>query len=141
MKAVKKSEDLLNEGGSAPGGVVAFPAAAHQWSNSNTAAYNNYPNIDPISAAKMMHYGLADEAPDVANNSVPIHPGLAPGQFRTARDANYNAPDGEVPTSFKPFNDPTANDGRLISGGSVVGGGHRGESPEVLKNPRGAYRP
>ena len=78
----------------------------------------------------MQHYGLKDESP-AEKGDVPVHPGLAPGQFRTARDANYNAPDGETPTKFKPFNDPTARDGRE----------RRGQNPEVLKNPRGAYRP
>ena len=126
--------DLAATGGTAPGGTVAFIGAASQWSTSNAANRNNFPsgqpNIDPVSAAKMQHYGLKDEAPG-DNGDVPVHPGLTPGLFRTARDANYKAPDGQVPTSFRPFNDPTAPDGR----------GHRGESPEVLKQTRGAYRP
>lgn len=136
--------DLQNEGGTAPGGTVAFVGAASQWATSNAANRANFPtgqpNVDPISAAKMQHVGLADEAP-AEKGDVPVHPGLAPGQFRTARDANYNAPDGETPTSFTPLNDPTANDGRSISGGSVLKGRHRGESPEVLKQTRGDYRP
>jgi hypothetical protein len=128
-----QESDLANEGGTAPGGTVAFMGAASQWSTSNAANRNNFPtgspNIDPVSAAKMQHYGLADEAPS-EKGDVPVHPGLAPGLFRTARDANYQAPDGQM-------NDPTANDGRPAS----PGGRHRGESPEVLKQTRGAYRP
>jgi hypothetical protein len=77
----------------------------------------------------MQHYGLKDESP-AEKGDVPVHPGLAPGLFRTARDANYQAPDGEA-------NDPTANDGRPSSPGGL----HRGESPEVLKQTRGGYRP
>ena len=129
-----QESDRANEGGTAPGGTVAFMGAASQWSTSRAAQRNNFPtgspNIDPVSAAKMQHYGLKDESP-AEKGDVPVHPGLAPGQFRTARDANYNAPDGETPTKFKPFNDPTARDGRE----------RRGQNPEVLKNPRGAYRP
>src|SRR5208282_3034634 len=110
---------------------------ASQWSTSNAANRANFPtgqpNVDPISAAKMQHVGLADEAPS-DKGDVPVHPGLRPGLFRTARDANYKAPDGEVPTSY---NDPTANDGR----GTSPDGKHRGESPEVLKQTRGNYRP
>jgi hypothetical protein len=124
--------DLQNEGGTAPGGTVAFMGAASQWSTSNAANRNNFPtgspNIDPVTAARMQHYGLKDEAPS-DKGDVPVHPGLAPGLFRTARDANYQAPDGQA-------NDPTANDGRPSS----PGGKHRGESPEVLKQTRGAYR-
>lgn len=125
--------DLATTGGTAPGGTVAFMGAASQWSTSNAANRSNFPtgspNVDPIAAAKMQHYGLADEAPS-AKGDAPIHPGLAPGLFRTARDANYQAPDGQA-------NDPTANDGRPSSPGGL----HRGESPEVLKQTRGGYRP
>jgi hypothetical protein len=126
-----QESDLANEGGTAPGGTVAFMGAASQWSTSNEASRNNFPtgspNIDPVTAAKMQHVGLADESPAE----------IMPGKFRTAADANPNAPDGEVPAAHstginsKIKNDPTANDGR----------GFRGESPEVLKNQRGAYRP
>jgi hypothetical protein len=130
--------DFANTGGTAPGGTVAFMGAASQWSTSNAANRSNfptgYPNVDPVSAAHMQHYGLADEAP-ADKGDVPVHPGLAPGLFRTARDANYKAPDGAVPTKY---NDPTAPDGRPASPG---GGTHRGESPEVLKQTRGDYRP
>src|ERR1700676_394794 len=125
---------LASTGGTAPGGTVAFIGAASQWSTSNAANRNNFPrgqsNADPVGAAKMMHYGLADEAP-AAKGDAPIHPGLNPGLFRTARDANYQAPDGEA-------NDPTANDGRPVSPST---GYNRGESPEVLKQTRGPYRP
>jgi hypothetical protein len=126
---------LATTGGTAPGGTVAFMGAASQWSTSNAANRNNFPtgqpNIDPVSAAKMQHYGLADESP-AEKGDAPIHPGLVPGLFRTARDANYAAPDGETP-----INDPTAPDGRPAS---PSGGRHRGESPEVLKQTRGPYR-
>jgi hypothetical protein len=133
-----QESDVANEGGTAPGGTVAFMGAASQWSTSNAASRNNFPtgspNIDPVTAAKMQHVGLADESP-AEKGDVPVHPGIMPGKFRTAADANPNAPDGEVPAAHstginKIRNDPTANDGR----------GFRGESPEVLKNSRGAYR-
>jgi len=129
-----QESDIANEGGTAPGGTVAFMGAASQWSTSNAANRNNFPtgspNIDPVSAAKMQHYGLKDESP-AEKGDVPVHPGLAPGQFRTARDANYDAPDGQ--TTYSPSEDggqPLAPDGR-----------HRGESPLIAKNPRGNYRP
>jgi hypothetical protein len=133
-----QESDVANEGGTAPGGTVAFMGAASQWSTSRAASGNNPTgsNFDPVTAAKMQHVGLADEAPG-AKGDVPVHPGIMPGKFRTANDANPNAPDGEVPAAHstginsKIKNDPTANDGR----------GFRGESPEVLKNQRGAYRP
>jgi hypothetical protein len=108
--------DLQNEGGTAPGGTVAFMGAASQWSTSDPT---RQPNVDPVGAAKMQHYGLKDEAP-AAKGDVPVHPGLQPGLFRTARDANYQAPDGETP--------------------AASGGLYRGESPEVLKQSRGGYR-
>lgn len=129
----QRDADLENEGGSAPGGVVAFPEASHQWSASNSANRNNFPtgspNIDPVSAAKMQHYGLADEAP-AEKGDVPVHPGLAPGQFRTARDANYDAPDGMTYAPGETGGKPLTANGR-----------HRGESPEIENQPRGAYRP
>ena len=132
--------DVANEGGTAPGGTVAFLGAASQWSTSNAANRSNFPtgqpNIDPVSAAKMQHYGLKDEAPS-EKGDVPVHPGLAPGQFRTARDANYQAPDGQTPTDYQVPNDATANDGRFTD----ADGKHRGQSPMVLKQSRGAYRP
>lgn len=108
--------DVANEGGTAPGGSVAFMSVK-----------GDPARIDPIVAAHMMHYSAADGAPDVSKN-VPIHPGLTPGLFRTARD--NKAPDGMT-------NDPTANDGRPIS----ADGKHRGQNPEVPTQPRGSYRP
>jgi len=137
MRKVRQGDksDLINAGGTAPGATVAFPGAANQWSSSNLAARNNYPtgspNIDPIGAWKMMHYGLADEAPDARRN-VPIHPGLRPGLYRTASDANPVAPRGTWART-----DAVANDGRPLS----PDGRHRGESPEVPKLTRGGYRP
>lgn len=132
--------DVANEGGTAPGGTVAFMGAASQWSTSDAANRNNYPqgasNVDPVSAARMQHYGLADKSPS-EKGDVPVHPGLAPGQFRTARDANYQAPDGQTPTDYQVPNDATANDGRFTD----ADGKHRGQSPMVLKQSRGAYRP
>lgn len=74
--------DVANMGGTAPGGTIAFMSAKGDPSR-----------IDPIAAAHMMHYSAADGAPDGSGN-VPIHPGLAPGLFRTAR--NNVAPDGEI---------------------------------------------
>ena len=127
-----QESDRANEGGTAPGGTVAFMGAASQWSTSNAASRNNFPtgspNIDPVSAAKMQHYGLKDEAP-AEKGDVPVHPGLAPGQFRTARDANYDAPDGETYSPSETGGKPLAANGR-----------HRGESPLIPKNSRGAYR-
>ena len=127
-----QQSDRANEGGTAPGGSVAFMGAASQWSASNAASRKNFPtgspNIDPVSAAKMQHYGLKDEAP-AEKGDVPVHPGLAPGQFRTARDANYDAPDGETYSPSETGGKPLAANGR-----------HRGESPLIPKNSRGAYR-
>lgn len=127
-----QESDRANTGGTAPGGIVAFMGAASQWSTSNAASRNNFPtgspNIDPISAAKMQHVGLADEAP-AEKGDVPVHPGLALGQFRTARDANYDAPDGMTYA-------PNETGGKPLS----ANGRHRGESPEIEKQPRGAYR-
>lgn len=112
--------DIANEGGTAPGGTIAFMSAKGDPSR-----------LDPITAAHMQHYGVADGAPDGSGN-VPIHPGLVPGLFRTPR--NLTSPDGEA---SKIQNDATANDGRPIS----PDGRHRGESPEVPKTSRGSYRP
>lgn len=128
-----QESDVANEGGTAPGGTVAFMGAASQWSTSNAANRNNFPtgspNIDPVSAAKMQHYGLKDEAP-AEKGDVPVHPGLAPGQFRTARDANYDAPDGQTYSPSETGGKPLAANGR-----------HRGESPLIENQTRGAYRP
>ena len=125
--------DLQNEGGTAPGGTVAFMGAASQWSTSNAASRNNFPtgspNIDPVSAAKMQHVGLEDEAP-AEKGDVPVHPGLKPGLFRTARDANYDAPDGMTYSPSETGGKPLTANGR-----------HRGESPEIENQPRGGYRP
>lgn len=111
--------DVAALGGTAPGGTIAFMGAKGDPSR-----------LDPITAAHMKHYGAADEAPDGSRN-VPIHPGLAPGMFKTPR--NHVAPDGQM----KVMNDATANDGRPIS----PDGRHRGDSPEVPKQSRGSYRP
>ena len=128
-----QESDVANEGGTAPGGTVAFMGAASQWSTSNAANRNNFPtgspNIDPVSAAKMQHYGLNDESP-AEKGDVPVHPGLAPGQFRTARDANYDAPDGQTFSPSETGGHPLAPDGRS-----------RGQSPEIENQPRGGYRP
>ena len=136
----KNNADIANMGATAPGGGDRpVLGASSQWSSSNAAKNAQFPsgsNADPVRAAKMMHEGLAAEAPS-DKGDVPVHPGLAPGQFRTARDANYKAPDGEVPTSFTPFNDATANDGRVPGPGSYL---HRGESPLILKTSKGAWR-
>lgn len=127
----QQESDVTNFGGTAPGGQTAFVGGAAQWSSSKGAQIANVPpggQIDPVRAGLSMHTGLKDEAPDGSRN-VPIHPGLQPGLFRTARD--LRSPDGEAPV-----NDATANDGRPVS----PDGKHRGESPEVPKQSRGAYR-
>lgn len=110
--------DVANLGGTAPGGTIAFMGSK-----------GAPPRIDPIAAAHLMHYSAADGAPDGSGN-VPIHPGLVTGQFRTARDANYPAPDGMSADPAHEGGAPIAPDGR-----------HRGESPEVVKQNRGSYRP
>jgi hypothetical protein len=154
-RPTQPQEGDASTGGTAPGGTVAFMGAASQWGTSNAANRSNFPTPgnqgatakkadagnsaavrDPITAAKMQHYGLADESP-AEKGDVPIHPGLQPGLFRTARDANYAAPDGEGFDISQGANDPTSVDGRPSS----PAGRHRGESPEVLKQTRGAYRP
>ena len=126
--------DLATTGGTAPGGIVAFPASAKQWATSNAANRNNYPkgepNVDPIGAAKMMHVGLKDESP-AEKGDVPVHPGFAPGLYRTATDANYEAPDGQTNLS------PNETGGHPLS----PSGKYRGESPEIEKQTRGSYRP
>ena len=103
--AQSQESDYANEGGTAPGGTVAFMGAASQWSTSRAAQRNNFPtgspNIDPVSAAKMQHSGLKDESP-AEKGDVPVHPGLAPGQFRTAATRRTRMPYAErvlvVPT-------------------------------------------
>jgi hypothetical protein len=119
VKPVQAQEgDIANMGGTAPGGTVAFMSAKGDPSR-----------LDPIVAAHMQHYGAADGAPDGSRN-VPIHPGLQPGLFRTARDANMPNPDGQSA-------DPSHTGGEPIA----PSGKHRGESPEVVKQLRGSYRP
>ena len=76
--------------------------AASQWLSSAPAANAQ----KPPGAAKIMHYGLADEAPDGSRN-VPIHPGIAPRLYRTASDANPRAPTGT-------FNDPSLTYGNGV---------------------------
>lgn len=137
----KQEADPTVTGGTAPGGIVAFMGAASQWANSNSASRNNFPeaghNSDPISAAKMQHDFLPDEAPEEKGN-VAINPGLVPSASRrVGQDANYNAPDGKQMNVSQGKNDPTANDSRPRS----PNGRSRGQSPLVPKNPRGAYRP
>ena len=128
------SADKSNLGGTAPGAVVAFIGSKGGGSQARAADNTNVApgaRINPVMhAATVMHVGLADEAPDTRRN-VPIHPGLQPGLFRTARDANPIAPRGME-------NDPTANDGRPLS----PDGRHRGESPEIPtqnRMPKGPY--
>lgn len=116
--AQQQEGDVANMGGTAPGGTVAFMGVK-----------GDAPRIDPIVAAKMMHYGVKDGAPDGSRN-VPIHPGLTPGLFRTARDANPRNPDGMSADPAHTGGEPLSPDGK-----------HRGESPEVIKQNRGSYRP
>ena len=120
--------DLQNLGGTAPGGLVGFPGGAAQWNTPNAAAHDaNSPpgaTANPLGdAVRYAHATAHDGAPDV-NRNVPIHPGLAPGLFRTASDANPRAPDGRGITTQGPI----APNGR-----------HRGESPEIPTQPKGAY--
>lgn len=129
--AQDQESDVVNLGGTAPGGITAFIGGKGQWNTPNAlkGVQNTPPGgtINPVEAHAAMHQGLADEAPDASGN-VPIHPGLAPGKYRTGDDANPKAPDGKT---------AVANDGRPIS----PDGRHRGESPEVPKQSRGPYRP
>jgi hypothetical protein len=125
-----QEKDVVNLGGTAPGGTTAFVGGNAQWNtpNADKAVENSPPGatVNPVQAASMYRGDhLAEEAPDGSGN-VPIHPGLAPGEYRTGSDANPRSPRGME-------NDPTANDGRPLS----PDGRHRGESPEVPKN-RGA---
>lgn len=136
-----QESDLPNTGGTAPGGIVGFMGQASQWSESNAASHRNGPvSIDP--AMKQMALHAAGQSTDVGpeeKGDVPIHPGLVPGLFRTARDANYISPDGktEAPT------ETNLNYSAAETGGHPLSpdGKSRGESPEIEKNPRGAYRP
>jgi hypothetical protein len=137
-----QESDLANEGGTAPGGIVAFTGAASQWSTSNEAARNNFPtgepNVDPVSAWKIGARGAPDEAP-TEKGDVSVHPGLQTGLFRTARDANYTSPDGEAEAPSQ----TNTNYSAFETGGHPLtpNGKSRGQSPEIEKNPRGAYRP
>lgn len=133
-----QESDLSNEGGTAPGGVVAFMGAGSQWANSNAANRNNSPAaagvVTPEQAAGHMAKFAAGQAVDEApaeKGDVPVHPGLAPGQFRTARDANYDAPDGETNLSA------SETGGHPLS----PSGKFRGQTPEIEKQTRGSYRP
>ena len=130
--------DLANEGGTAPGGTVAFMGAASQWSSSKSATSNNEPT--PVDAAGHMANRAAGQAVDVSpaeKGDVPVHPGLRPGLFRTARDANYVSPDGQTEAPAQTNLNAAEVGGHPLS----PDGKSRGESPEIEKNPRGAYRP
>ena len=110
---VQDGGDITNEGGTAPGGITAFVGGAAQYNQTSVRAQANEPpggKISPVQAASIMHTGLRDQAPDGSGN-VPIHPGLMPGLFRTASDANPVAPDGE----------------------------NRGGNPEIVANPQNDY--
>ena len=133
--------DLPNTGGTAPGGIVAFMGQASQWSMSDAASHRNGP-VGVDAAMKQMSLHAKGQSQDVGpeeKGDVPVHPGLAPRLFRTARDANYISPDGksEAPTQTN------LNYSAAETGGHPLSptGRHRGESPEREKNPRGAYRP
>lgn len=133
--------DLQNLGGTAPGGLVGFPGGAAQWNTPNAAAHEE--NSPPGATANPLHKHLADamryahqtaadEGPGDGRHNVPIHPGLVPGLFRTAQDANPRAPDGrgiEDDMAVAPDSRPISPDGR-----------HRGELPEIPKQNRGPYR-
>ena len=97
--AQTQESDITNFGGTAPGGQTAFVGGQSQWSSSKGAQIANVPpggQIDPVRASLSMHVGLKDEAPNGSRN-VPIHPGIMPGKFRTASDANPRSPDGQAP--------------------------------------------
>jgi len=126
--AQSPESDLQNLGGTAPGGLVGFPGGNSQWNTPNAAVHADA-NLPPGATVNPLHKALAyshataaDGAPDVARN-VPIHPGLRPGLFRTASDANPRAPDGQITTQG-----PIAPNGR-----------YRGDSPEIPKQPKGTY--
>ena len=134
--AQQQESDITNFGGTAPGGLTAFIGGSSQWSTPNALkGMHNIPPggiINPVMhAAAVMHVGLKDEAPN-ARGAVPIHPGLAPGLTRTASDANPRSPDGEAPVNYS----PTETGGHPLA----PNGRHRGESPEIPKQSRGAYR-
>jgi len=136
-----QESDLPNTGGTAPGGIVAFMGQASQWSESNAAAHRNGP-VDINVAAKQMALHAKGQSQDVGpeeKGDVPIHPGLKPGLFRTARDANYISPDGKAEAPSQ----TNLNFSAAETGGHPLSpdGKSRGESPEREKNPRGAYRP
>ena len=134
LDSTKQSQEpdaITNMGGTAPGGVTAFVGGAAQWNTSKGASdKTNAPPGSVVHAAMNMHAGLPDEAPDGSRN-VPIHPGIMPGKFRTASDANPRAPDGRGIES----NTAVADSGPLAPNGR-----HRGESPEIMTQPRGPYR-
>ena len=95
----QQESDITNLGGTAPGGQTAFIGGAAQWSSSKGAQLANVPpggQVDPVRAGLSMHVGLKDEAPDGSRN-VPIHPGLMPGKFRMASNANPRSPNGQAP--------------------------------------------
>jgi hypothetical protein len=137
-----QESDVANEGGTAPGGIVAFMGAASQWSSSNAANRNNFPTGDdgPMSPeeaagrmAKMAAGQSTDGAPDGSGN-VPINPGINPGKNRAGTD--------DTPPAADDFgqgtNDPTANNGRPMNNQT---GRNRGQSPEIPNQTRGRYRP
>lgn len=138
-----QEDDLPNTGGTAPGGTVAFMGAASQWSSSNAASRNNFPTpATPADAAAHMAARARGQSVDVTpaeKGDVPVHPGLQPGLFRTARDANYVSPDGKAEAPSQ----TNLNFSAAETGGHPLSpdGKNRGESPEIEKNPRGAYRP
>jgi hypothetical protein len=129
-----QESDIANEGGTAPGGIVAFMGAASQWSASNAANSNPEPNVvSPVEAAQHLANLASGQAKDESpaeKGDVPIHPGFTPGKYRTAMDANPNSPDGETKSPAETGGKPLAANGRS-----------RGESPLIPNQPRGSYRP
>lgn len=125
--------DIANLGGTAPGGLVGFPGGAAQWNTPNAAKTDR--NLPPGATVNPLHGALAyshataaDGAPDGSRN-VPIHPGLRPGLYRTASDANPRAPDGMTAPAINTAG-PIAPNGRF-----------RGQSPEIPTQPKGGYVP
>jgi len=130
--------DLASTGGTAPGGTVAFMGAASQWSNSDGAAETASPQ-EAVAHMALHAKGQSKDVGPAEKGDVPVHPGLQPGLFRTARDANYVSPDGQTEAPSQ----TNTNYSAAQTGGHPLSpdGKSRGESPEIEKNPRGAYRP
>jgi hypothetical protein len=110
---VRQEGDVVDLGGTAPGGTVAF-----EFSRGDAAA-------DPARVVSMQHVGLRDEPPS-HGTPVSVHPAC-----REGNDANPRAASG---TGLSV--DPNASGEPLSPSGM-----HRGQSPEVLTATRGVVKP